>query len=107
MSSHMTGEPTDDRADDHSIELMKRATRAQEQIAATYERHTLAQEKIAANQAEAAWHWRAERRERIATAAMQGLVTNPAIRGWEHEIAALAVKYADALVAELDKEPQA
>lgn len=47
-----------------------------------------------------------DRRERIATAAMQALVTNPAIRGWAHEIAALAVKYADALIAELDKEPQ-
>lgn len=103
MSSYLTGEPTDDPAN----ELMRRAARAQEQIAANYERHTRAQEQIVANQAEAARHWRAERRERIATAAMQGLVTNPAIRGWEHEIAALAVKYADALVAELDKEPQA
>lgn len=47
-----------------------------------------------------------DRRERIATAAMQALVTNPAIRGWDHEIATLAVKYADALIAELDREPQ-
>lgn len=47
-----------------------------------------------------------DRRERIATAAMQALVTNPSVRGWGYEIAALAVNYADALIAELDKEPQ-
>ncbi len=47
-----------------------------------------------------------DRRERIATAAMQALVTNPTIRKWEREIAALAVEYADALIDELAKEPQ-
>jgi hypothetical protein len=50
--------------------------------------------------------WRRNRRERIATAAMQALVTNPTIRRWEREIAALAIEYADALIDELDKEPQ-
>lgn len=49
-----------------------------------------------------------ERRERIATAAMQGILTNPAAGVcWPmQEIARYAVSYADALIAELDKEPQ-
>ena len=51
---------------------------------------------------------RAERRERIATAALQGILTNPAAGGCGpvEEIAHYAVRYADALIAELDKEPQ-
>ena len=51
---------------------------------------------------------RQDRRERIATAAMQGILTNPAAGVcWPmQEIARYAVSYADALIAELDKEPQ-
>ena len=106
MSSYLTGEPTDDPAN----ELMRRAARAQEQIAAKYERHTRAQEQIVANQAEAARHWRAERRERIATAALSGMLAS--IQGgvapvaWAGSFACTAAIYADALIAELDKEPQ-
>jgi alkanesulfonate monooxygenase SsuD/methylene tetrahydromethanopterin reductase-like flavin-dependent oxidoreductase (luciferase family) len=106
MSSHLTAEPTDDHADDNADELMRRATRAQEKIAANYERHMRAQEQIAANQVEAARHWRAERRERIATAVFQGMLSNPEVVGSPHEIAACAARYADILIAQLDKESQ-
>lgn len=44
-----------------------------------------------------------DRRERIATAALQGLLSNPQTKGWDHEIAARAVRYADALIAELNE----
>lgn len=48
----------------------------------------------------------AERRERIATAAMQGMLAWPS--GWPlgglSSIPPLAVQYADALIAELDKD---
>lgn len=43
------------------------------------------------------------RRERIATAALQGLLLNPALR--YTDTAATAVRLADALIAELDKKP--
>ena len=102
MSSYLTEEPTD--------ELMRRATLAQEKIAANYERHTRAQEQIAANQAEAARHWRAERRERIATAVLSAMLASVeggiAPNEWSHVLATRAVEYADALIAKLDKEPQ-
>lgn len=104
MSSYLTGEQTNDTADDPANELMKRATRAQEKIAANYERHTRAQEQIAANQAEAARHWRAERRERIATAAMQGLLSNPKFQMGPPRVCNDAIVYADELIAQLDKE---
>ncbi len=44
-----------------------------------------------------------DRRERIATAALQGLLSNPQTRGWDHEIAARAVRYANALIVELNE----
>ena len=44
------------------------------------------------------------RRERIAIAAMQGLSSNPDIYQYEEKIVQWAVKQADALIAELDKE---
>ena len=107
MSSYLTAEPTED---DSANELLERATRAQEQIARDYERHTRAQEQIAANQAEAARNWRAERRERIATAALRGTLASVeggvAPVAWAGSFACTAVAYADALIAELDKEPQ-
>lgn len=52
---------------------------------------------------------RAERRERIATAAMQAMLTcagRASPNDWSHVLAMQAVEYADALIAELDKEPQ-
>jgi len=72
------------------------------------ERATAATELATAQCAEG---WRlhaAERRERLATAALQGILTNPAAGGCGpvEEIAHYAVRYADALIAELDKEPQ-
>lgn len=45
-----------------------------------------------------------ERRERIAMRCLQGLLANPETIGTFNEIAYDAVKYADALIAELDKE---
>jgi hypothetical protein len=48
-----------------------------------------------------------DRRERIATAAMQGLLAKPLSRDTtDLQIAAFAVILADALIAELDKEVQ-
>lgn len=45
-----------------------------------------------------------ERRERIATAALAGMMAlNKAGTGWDHVIAIRAVTVADALIAELDK----
>ena len=49
---------------------------------------------------------RAERRERIATAALQGLLSNHRREGSISEAAEISVKYADALIAELDRESQ-
>jgi hypothetical protein len=43
------------------------------------------------------------RRERIATALLQGMLANPDFRGTSRENVVSAVKYADALIAELDK----
>jgi hypothetical protein len=46
-----------------------------------------------------------DRRERIATAALQGLLADPTIRiPRASDCAAWAVELADALIAELDKE---
>jgi hypothetical protein len=49
-----------------------------------------------------------DRRERIATAVFQGMfqgmLSNPEVVGSPHEIAACAVRYADILIALLDKE---
>lgn len=51
-----------------------------------------------------------ERRERIATAAMQGMLANPNVDPWHDKVAVDAVILADALtdalIAELDKEVQ-
>ena len=46
------------------------------------------------------------RRERIATAAMQGMLANPNVDPWRDKIAVDAVILADALIAEFDKEVQ-
>lgn len=70
------------------------------------ERATAATELATAQYAEG---WRlhaADRRDRIATAALQGLVSNPNARGAADEFARRAVTLAYALIAELDKEPQ-
>lgn len=45
-----------------------------------------------------------ERRERIATAAMHGMLANPNVDPWRDKVAVDAVILADALIAELDKE---
>lgn len=47
---------------------------------------------------------RKERRERIATAALRGLLGTSSLAG-ASTYAAAAVKAADALIAELDKQP--
>lgn len=78
-----------------SDDVLERAVRAQEQAAADY--------------AEALRQWRADRRERIAVAALQGLLAAPSEPPFSREgvfegIAKCAIKYADALIAELDKE---
>lgn len=49
---------------------------------------------------------RAERRERIATAALSGLLGNGRIDVTGTEFVRLAVSLADILIAELDKGPQ-
>jgi len=46
----------------------------------------------------------AERRERIATACLAGMIASPARSGKFEEYAFYAVKYADALISRLDKE---
>lgn len=48
--------------------------------------------------------WKADRRERIATAALQGLLSNPATSVSPWEIVVAATVYADALIAKLDEE---
>ena len=50
--------------------------------------------------------WRRDRRERIATAALQGMLSDPGASGTATEYAEYATQYADALIAALDKEPQ-
>lgn len=47
-----------------------------------------------------------ERRERIATTALAGLLSCPNNSGSLNAYARDAVAYADALIAELDKEPK-
>ena len=47
---------------------------------------------------------RRDRRERIATAAMRGMLANPNVDPWRDKVAVDAVILADALIAELDKE---
>lgn len=47
-----------------------------------------------------------DRRERIATAALQGMLSDPGSSGTATEYAEYATRYADALIAALDKEPQ-
>ena len=47
-----------------------------------------------------------DRRDRIATAALQGLLANPNVDPWRDKVAVDAVILADALIAELDKEVQ-
>ena len=46
----------------------------------------------------------AERRERIATACLSGMLASPARSGKFEEYAFYSVKYADALISRLDKE---
>jgi hypothetical protein len=45
-----------------------------------------------------------ERRERIATACLAGLIANPQCSGKFEDYADDAIRYADALIARLDKE---
>ena len=45
-----------------------------------------------------------DRRERIATAALQGLMADSSRRVTPNDYAKVAVRFADALIAELDKE---
>ena len=47
---------------------------------------------------------RADRRERIATAVLQGLLSNSARRGSPWEAAKVAIEHADFLIAKLDEE---
>ena len=47
-----------------------------------------------------------DRRERIATAALIGILSDPGFQMGPARIANDAIAYADALIAELDKEPQ-
>lgn len=89
-------------SDDSTADVMERAVRAQEQIAVGY--------------AEALRRQQADRRERIATAALQGLLAYPDVVGpvgpdampFPKKVykgyAQAAIEYADALIAELDKE---
>ena len=44
-----------------------------------------------------------DRRERIATAALTGMLANPNVDPWRDKVAVDAIIYADALIAELDK----
>lgn len=45
-----------------------------------------------------------DRRERIATMALQGLLSDPEVGGDPDALAKEAILYADALIAELEKE---
>ena len=47
-----------------------------------------------------------DRRERIATACMAGMLANPDVDPWRVKVAVDAVFHADALIAELDREVQ-
>ena len=47
-----------------------------------------------------------ERRERIATAVLTGMLANPNVDPWRDKVAVDAIIAADALIAELDKEVQ-
>ena len=47
---------------------------------------------------------RTDRRERIATAALQGLLSDPNRQGTFSDAVRISVEYADALIAELDRE---
>ena len=49
---------------------------------------------------------RSDRRERIATAALQGLLSNSSTNSSSWEIVVAATVYADSLIAKLDEEPQ-
>jgi len=72
------------------------------------ERATAATELATAQCAEAWRRHAADRRERIATAALQGILAcvenGIAPESWADFISQRAVIYADALIAELDKE---
>lgn len=74
-----------------SDDVLERAVRAQEQATADY--------------AESVRSWKAARRERIATAALAGILSDSSgLLAHPPEMARIAIKYADALIAELDKE---
>lgn len=49
------------------------------------------------------WDWDKDRRDRIAIAALQGILSSGNVAG-STEVAQAAVMLADALIAELDKE---
>ena len=49
---------------------------------------------------------RSDRRERIATAALQGLLSNSSTNSSSWEVVVAATVYADSLIAKLDEEPQ-
>ncbi len=77
-----------------------------ELTADAFERAIRAQEQIAAAYAQARSGWQAERRERIATAALTGMLgdSSASWSTYPPEISRIAVAIADALIAELDKE---
>jgi hypothetical protein len=50
---------------------------------------------------------KAERRERIATACLAGLLADPNVDAGADEMSSIAVRFADALIARLDGEAQA
>lgn len=63
-------------------------------------------EKSSAASKEEATRLLADRRERIATAALQGLLSNPSTSSSPWEIVVAATAYADALINKLGEEPQ-
>jgi len=70
------------------------------------ERATIAQERASAEYAEGLKRYAADRRERIATAVLQGLMAQSYGCGPSWEAAEVAINFADALIAKLDEEPQ-
>lgn len=57
-----------------------------------------------ANERLAAERLRADRRERIATACLAGLMADPNVDGGPDDMAACAVRFADALIDRLNQE---
>jgi hypothetical protein len=89
MSNYLTGKSA---MDNMTNELLERATIAQERVTAEY--------------AESLRRYKADRRERIATAALQGVMANSSRRGPPWEAAKIAIEVADELILQLDKGPR-